>query len=111
MVPSVGQAAETTLEYPGWSLAMMTMLILIASLPIPLGYGHSLLSGRAGPGDEGERARYVKCDPPELHLPRGDDGADRLGASFLPPALDGRYRLLPQQEEEEGGEEEDDTGV
>ncbi|XP_061080186.1 sodium-dependent neutral amino acid transporter B(0)AT2 [Conger conger] len=113
-------AEEMTLEYPGWALAVLAMLILIASLPIPLGYAHALLTARWGPGGSGagerevERERYAKCDTSELDLSQGPartrddhDGGERLGASFLPLAVDGRYRLLPQQEEGE----EDDTGV
>ncbi|XP_031669878.1 sodium-dependent neutral amino acid transporter B(0)AT2 isoform X1 [Oncorhynchus kisutch] len=110
-------ASETTLEYPGWALAMLAMLILAATLPVPVGYFHSWLKNR-GMGPEGElagqeidRERYTKCnssdalDSNSQHTPSvEDDGRPR--ASFLPLGLD-HYRLLPQQEDVE--EEEEDT--
>uniref|UniRef100_A0A4W5LDJ0 Transporter n=1 Tax=Hucho hucho TaxID=62062 RepID=A0A4W5LDJ0_9TELE len=110
-------ASETTLEYPGWALAMLAMLILAATLPVPVGYFHSWLKNR-GMGPEGElasqeidRERYTKCnssdalDSNSQHAPSvEDDGRPR--ASFLPLGLD-HYRLLPQQEDVE--EEEEDT--
>ncbi|XP_064171149.1 sodium-dependent neutral amino acid transporter B(0)AT2 [Anguilla rostrata] len=111
-------AEEMTLEYPGWALALLAMLILIASLPIPLGYAHSLLQarlGRAGGGGPDEQ----EAEPERRPKPGstagdgdGDGDDDRPAASFLPIAVD-RYRLLPQQEEaeDEEEEEEEDTGV
>nr|XP_023992003.1 sodium-dependent neutral amino acid transporter B(0)AT2-like [Salvelinus alpinus] len=110
-------ASETTLEYPGWALAMLAMLILAATLPVPVGYFHSWLKNR-GMDPEGElagqeidRERYTKCnsrdalDSNSQHTPSvEDDGRPR--ASFLPLGLD-HYRLLPQQEDVE--EEEEDT--
>ncbi|KAJ8347232.1 hypothetical protein SKAU_G00286330 [Synaphobranchus kaupii] len=111
-------AEEMTLEYPGWALVLLTMLILIASLPIPIGYAHSLLKTRLGRtrGEDGEckpeRERYTKCDTAEPNDARRrtlsiEDNENRPGASFLPIDID-RYQLLPQQEEVE---DEEDTGV
>ncbi|XP_036408330.1 sodium-dependent neutral amino acid transporter B(0)AT2 [Megalops cyprinoides] len=111
-------AEETVLEYPGWALAVLTLLILFASLPIPAGYIHYLLktrlsrSGEGGHQREAERERYAKCnsaEPNSAHeLARLDeDGDGRPRASFLPLGTD-EYRLLPQQEE---AEDEEDTGV
>ncbi|KAJ8402498.1 hypothetical protein AAFF_G00365810 [Aldrovandia affinis] len=111
-------AEEMVLEYPGWALAVMTMLILLASLPIPVSYIHSLLktwlsSGGGGEHErEVERERYAKCNStepdPAQGLTRLEEDDDRCpGASFLPMGID-HYRLLPQQEE---AEDEEDTGV
>ncbi|KAJ8250965.1 hypothetical protein GJAV_G00215660 [Gymnothorax javanicus] len=101
-------AEEMTLEYPGWALAVLALLILVASLPIPVGYAHSLLTTRAGrseggadgPGLEGER--YAKCETAEP-----DQSAEDRDERFRPIGGE-QYQLLPQQEEEE---EEEDTGV
>lgn len=110
--PPGGQAAETMLEYPGWSLALLSTLILLASLPIPLGYAHALLTGPRGQR-RAEGERYAKCsgsdpDPAPGLAPAGEDEDDGSAPSFLVPVGVERYRLLPQREE---AEDEEDTGV
>ncbi|XP_054891261.1 sodium-dependent neutral amino acid transporter B(0)AT2 [Poeciliopsis prolifica] len=117
-------ASETTLEYPGWALAMIVMLIVFASLPVPIGYIHSTLKNRSaldvpplqGPGPEVHRELYTKCnstdqlDSNSHPAPCEEDGV-RPRTSFLPVGNE-QYQLLPQQEEEDGEEEEEaDTGV
>lgn len=60
--PSLGanvQASEETLEYPGWALAVLSLLIILAMLPIPLGFIHATLQSRAG-----SRAGGGAGDPP-----------------------------------------------
>lgn len=94
---------------------MLALLIIAASLPVPFGYIHSLLTHKRGQsqtegGAEHHRERYSKCstNEPELnshHTPLDEDGP-RPRASFLSAAAD-HYRLLSQQED--GEEEEDDT--
>ncbi|XP_023252077.1 sodium-dependent neutral amino acid transporter B(0)AT2-like [Seriola lalandi dorsalis] len=114
-------ASEMTLEYPGWALAMIVMLIVFASLPVPVGYIHSTLKNRMvrnsgseeGGSPEVHRELYTKCNSTEQldsnshhRVPSEEDEA-RPRTSFLPIGNE-HYRLLPQQEEEE---EEQDTGV
>ncbi|KAK5619386.1 hypothetical protein CRENBAI_011938, partial [Crenichthys baileyi] len=118
------QASEMTLEYPGWALTMIVMLIVFASLPVPIGYIHSLLKNRnalavpsqESPGPEVHRELYTKCnstdqlDSNSHPAPCEDDGVHPR-TSFLLVGNE-QYRLLPQQEEEgEEEEEEKDTGV
>ncbi|XP_069557231.1 sodium-dependent neutral amino acid transporter B(0)AT2 [Brachyistius frenatus] len=114
-------ASEMTLAYPGWALAMIVFLIVFASLPVPIGYIHSILKRRrvsSTPSLDGHsqvmhRELYTKCSSVEQM-----DSSPRRAPSeendVLPrPAFlsvgNEHYRLLPQQEEED--EEEQDTGV
>ncbi|KAM4530292.1 sodium-dependent neutral amino acid transporter B(0)AT2 [Odontesthes bonariensis] len=114
--------SEMTLEYPGWALAMIVMLIVFASLPVPIGYIHSMLMNRMvqdgpsqeGPGQEMHRELYTKCNSTDQldsnsHQSPSEEDQGRPRTTFLPVGNE-RYRLLPQQEEEEE-EEEQDTGV
>lgn len=118
-LPSSLQASEMTLEYPGWALAMIIMLIILASSPVPIGYLHAKLKqrgsldshGEQGGGQEMHRELYTKCNSTELLDSRqqtpGEEEAAFPRTAFLPIGSE-QYRLLPQQEEEE---EEEDTGV
>ena len=112
------QASESSLEYPGWAMAMIALLILFASLPVPVGIIHSVLQSRGVQGLAGEERsqelpheRYTKCNSSELLNSQlsSEEGGGRPRASFLPLGLD-HYRLLPQQEELEE-EDQEDTGV
>lgn len=110
-----------TLEYPGWALVMIVMLIGFASLPVPIGYVRAWLKRRhshdireAGGRQEMHRELYTKCnsaelldsDSPRLAPAEGDAAHPR--PVFLPIGSE-QYHLLPQQEEED--DEEEDTGV
>lgn len=109
-----------TLEYPGWALAMIVMLIAFASLPVPIGYIHSMLKNRRasnshsedGGGQEMHRELYTKCSSTDQldsssHQGPSEDDDTRPRTTFLPLGNE-LYRLLPQHEEED---EEQDTGV
>uniref|UniRef100_A0A671SIB3 Transporter n=1 Tax=Sinocyclocheilus anshuiensis TaxID=1608454 RepID=A0A671SIB3_9TELE len=108
--------SETSLEYPGWALVMLSMLIIVAFLPVPIGYLLSFLrGGQSLPVEEGEveppRERYSKCnsaepEPNNHHSPLDED-RNRPCSTFLPLGAE-HYMLLPQQED---GEEEEDTGL
>ncbi|XP_056609472.1 sodium-dependent neutral amino acid transporter B(0)AT2 [Triplophysa dalaica] len=108
--------SETTLEYPGWALAMLSMLIIAASLPVPIGYLLTFLRNRQSltvEEDEAERPRerYSKCNSAEPetnnhHSPL-DENNSRPHTAFLTLGAE-HYRLLPQQED---AEEEEDTVV
>uniref|UniRef100_A0A672MI69 Transporter n=1 Tax=Sinocyclocheilus grahami TaxID=75366 RepID=A0A672MI69_SINGR len=75
--------SETSLEYPGWALVMLSMLIIVAFLPVPIGYLLSFLrGGQSLPVEEGEveppRERYSKCnsaepEPNNHHSPLDED--------------------------------------
>ncbi|MEQ2215870.1 hypothetical protein XENOCAPTIV_007116, partial [Xenoophorus captivus] len=107
-----------------WALTMIVMLIVFASLPVPIGYIYSLLKNhnalavpsQESPGPEVHRELYTKCnstdqlDSNSQPAPCEEDGVHPR-TSFLPVGNE-QYRLLPQQEEEgEEEEEEQDTGV
>ncbi|KAK1877726.1 Sodium-dependent neutral amino acid transporter B(0)AT2, partial [Dissostichus eleginoides] len=55
--------------YPGWALGMIVMLIALASLPVPIGYIHSMWKNRTahnplseeGGGQAMHRELYTKC--------------------------------------------------
>lgn len=110
-----------TLEYPAWALAMIVMLIVFASLPVPIGYVHSMLKNRSDRnthseergGQEMHRELYTKCSTTEqldsssqYRAPSEEDEA-RPRTAFLPIGSE-QYQLLSQQEEED---EEQDTRV
>ncbi|KAJ8284212.1 hypothetical protein COCON_G00030620 [Conger conger] len=111
-------ASEMSLEYPGWALALLACLIIFATLPVPVGYVHSLLKARMWQGPEGEserdlREQYTKCSSTEPDSTPGltplddDDGEEGSSRNSFQPLNGENYRLLPQ-EAEEG---EDTTGV
>lgn len=115
------QASEMTLEYPGWALAMIVMLIVFASLPVPILYIHSMWKNRRLHDDHSEEAAsqevhrelYTKCSSTEQldsnshHQVPSDEDGNHPRITFLPIGSE-HYRLLPQQEEED---EEEDTGL
>ncbi|KAM9745715.1 sodium-dependent neutral amino acid transporter B(0)AT2 [Menidia menidia] len=115
-------ASEMTLAYPGWALGLIVMLIVLATLPVPIGYIHSMLKSRMarespspeGPGREMHRELYTKCNSTDQldsnsHQDPSEEEEGRPRTVFLPLGNE-HYRLLPQQEENEE-EEEQDTGV
>ncbi|TTL57243.1 hypothetical protein Baya_15699 [Bagarius yarrelli] len=111
----MNKGSESSLEYPGWALVMLALLITFASLPVPAVYIHSLLTHKESQSHaegvaEHHREQYRKCSTtePELnsHHATPDENGSRPRSAFLPVAGD-HYRLLSQQED--GEEEEDDT--
>lgn len=108
-----------TLEYPGWALAMIITLIVLASSPVPIGYLHAKLrkrgshdaNGVEGRSQEMHRQLYTKCSATELldpHQQMPDEEEETHPRTPFLPIGNEQYRLLPQKEEEE---EEEDTGV
>ncbi|XP_053707170.1 sodium-dependent neutral amino acid transporter B(0)AT2 isoform X1 [Synchiropus splendidus] len=102
-------ASEKTLAYPGWALAMIVLLIVLASLPVPIGYLHSMLTSRSSPssGEESDqqihRELYTKCNSSELldsQQVASEENDSRPRTIFLPMANE-NYRLLSQLEEDE----------
>ncbi|XP_068613516.1 sodium-dependent neutral amino acid transporter B(0)AT2-like [Brachionichthys hirsutus] len=113
-------ASETTLEYPGWALAMIVLLIVFASLPVPIGYIHFLLKNRGRDtqpmelgGREMHRELYAKCSSTEQldsnsqSQVQNEEDEMLSRTAFLPMGNE-HYRLLSQQE---GEDAEEDTGV
>lgn len=45
MIP-VFQASEEHLEYPGWALAVLAILIIFAMMPVPVALIHAVLQDR-----------------------------------------------------------------
>ncbi|KAL4617863.1 sodium-dependent neutral amino acid transporter B(0)AT2-like [Arapaima gigas] len=101
------EATEVSLEYPSWALAVLALLIVFASLPIPLGFIHTLLQERLGAGPERgvdmEHNNYTKCSSVDPDCAPADTAAE---GEPEPPGAE-RYRLLPQDDEAE----ESTTGV
>ena len=104
---------------------MISLLILLASLPVPLGYIHNMLRQRGVPslgseedvgGQEMHRERYTKCsssdqlDGSDHNLGPADGDLTRPRATFLPLGTD-HYHLLPQRGDVDDDEEEEDTGM
>lgn len=96
---------------------MIVLLIVFASLPVPVGYVHSMLKNRGaldapeGPGPEVHRELYTKCSSTDqldsnCHQASSEGDGARSRTVFLPVGSE-QYQLLSQQEEEE----EEDTRV
>ncbi|XP_035261986.1 sodium-dependent neutral amino acid transporter B(0)AT2-like [Anguilla anguilla] len=112
-------ASEMSLEYPGWALALLACLIVFATLPVPVGYLHSVVKARLWQGPAGgrerdlEREQYRKCSSAEPDSTPGltplddDEREEETSRNCLHPLNGESYRLL-SQEAEEG---EDTTGV
>ncbi|XP_049336248.1 solute carrier family 6 member 16b isoform X1 [Astyanax mexicanus] len=93
------KAEEQDLEYPDWALAVLSSLIVLAVLPVPLGYAHSVLQQRTSQSAQDTEARYAPCSTsdPSDSAPNGT------------PLTEESYRLLPLGEGAVEGEES--TGV
>ncbi|KAM4634021.1 sodium-dependent neutral amino acid transporter B(0)AT2 [Polymixia lowei] len=112
-------ASEMSLEYPNWALVMIALLILVATLPVPIGYIVSVLQARGVPslgpeeggGQEMHHERFTSSEQLDsnAHNAPVEEGHAHRRASFLPLGAD-QYQLLSQQEDGED-EQEEDTGV
>ncbi|XP_062847599.1 solute carrier family 6 member 16b [Trichomycterus rosablanca] len=96
-------ASEVKLPYPDWALAVLSCLIVIAVLPVPLGYAHSVLRSRFSQSAHNAEAGYAPCsmtdtDPAPSATPLTDHP---LPESVL---AEENCRLLPQGAEPEGEE-------
>ncbi|KAL0984299.1 hypothetical protein UPYG_G00139630 [Umbra pygmaea] len=114
------KASEVILEYPDWALAVLAILIISATLPIPLGFIHSTLRNRtrrnsiaSGLGSD-TGGVYTKCSTVECDSPGAallDEHLERNGfpKDSTSPFAEENLQLLPQREEVEHTEES--TGV
>ncbi|XP_051738121.1 solute carrier family 6 member 16b [Ctenopharyngodon idella] len=62
------KASKEVLPYPGWALAVLITLIVVAFLPVPIGYLHSLLLERLDKAPTDTEARYEPCATTETDL-------------------------------------------
>ncbi|XP_014012418.2 sodium-dependent neutral amino acid transporter B(0)AT2 isoform X2 [Salmo salar] len=100
-------ASEVTLDYPDWALAVLAVLIIFATLPVPMGYIHSTLRSRTrhnflGSGTD-TGAVYTKCSTVECDTPVADLLDKHLERNGIPndspsPLAEENLRLLPQRE-------------
>ncbi|XP_073686445.1 solute carrier family 6 member 16b [Garra rufa] len=84
------KASKEVLPYPGWALAVLIGLIVVAFLPIPIGFIHSLLLERLGQSPADTEAAYMPCATADV---------DQTPLSTLPPSRDDPssfYPLLPE---------------
>ncbi|XP_029564942.1 sodium-dependent neutral amino acid transporter B(0)AT2 isoform X2 [Salmo trutta] len=113
-------ASEVTLDYPDWALGVLAVLIIFATLPVPLGYIHSTLRNRARRNSIGSglgtdmggvytKCSTVECDTPVAALLDEHLERNRIPKDSSLPLGEENLRLLPQRE---GAEDiEDSTSV
>ncbi|XP_035604414.1 sodium-dependent neutral amino acid transporter B(0)AT2-like isoform X2 [Oncorhynchus keta] len=114
------KASEETLDYPDWALGVLAVLIIFATLPVPLGYIHSTLRNRARRNSIGSglgtdmggvytKCSTVECDTPVAALLDEHLERNRIPKDSPSPLAEENLRLLPQRE---GAEDvEDSTSV
>ncbi|XP_029485237.2 sodium-dependent neutral amino acid transporter B(0)AT2-like [Oncorhynchus nerka] len=114
------KASEETLDYPDWALGVLAVLIIFATLPVPLGYIHSTLRNRARRNSIGSglgtdmggvytKCSTVECDTPVAALLDEHLERNRIPIDSPSPLAEENLRLLPQRE---GAEDvEDSTSV
>lgn len=61
-------ASEKHLPYPDWALAVLSILIVVASLPVPIGYLHAVILERLGRAPSDPEAGYVPCATTDTDL-------------------------------------------
>lgn len=73
------QATEKYLNYPGWALALLALLIIFATMPVPVALVHTVLKNRTGktPGDTemGQYSMVNSTDVTEMEQKNGTAGA------------------------------------
>ncbi|XP_052452592.1 solute carrier family 6 member 16b [Carassius gibelio] len=62
------KASKEDLPYPGWALAVLSTLIIVAFLPVPIGFIHSLLLERLSQTPADAEAGYVPCATTDTDL-------------------------------------------
>ncbi|XP_026114146.1 sodium-dependent neutral amino acid transporter B(0)AT2-like [Carassius auratus] len=74
------KASKENLPYPDWALAVLSTLIIVAFLPVPIGFMHSLLLERLGQSPADAEVGYMPCATTDIDLtplstlpPSGDD--------------------------------------
>ncbi|MBN3309701.1 ECT2 protein, partial [Amia calva] len=94
------QVKEVELQYPDWALAILVSLIILASLPIPIGFFRQLLIERWDRGQEVSNGGVGDGDPMTFRQPHDPEAYRKC--STEPSDLSGPDpSLLPLEEEEE----------
>ncbi|XP_016091067.1 sodium-dependent neutral amino acid transporter B(0)AT2-like [Sinocyclocheilus grahami] len=62
------KASKEDLPYPGWALAVLSTLIVVAFLPVPIGFIHYLLLERLGQSPADAEAGYMPCATTDTDL-------------------------------------------
>ncbi|XP_072889543.1 sodium-dependent neutral amino acid transporter B(0)AT2-like [Hemitrygon akajei] len=74
------KAEEVLVEYPDWALAMMIILIIVASLPIPLLYLRQTLLDRLSSRSDYSECAYIEADAgDEASFPLNEDDDEAVG--------------------------------
>uniref|UniRef100_A0A9J7ZKS9 Transporter n=1 Tax=Cyprinus carpio carpio TaxID=630221 RepID=A0A9J7ZKS9_CYPCA len=60
------KASKEDLPYPDWALAVLSTLIIVAFLPVPVGFIHSCLLERLGQSPADAEAGYMPCATTDL---------------------------------------------
>ncbi|XP_016314196.1 sodium-dependent neutral amino acid transporter B(0)AT2-like [Sinocyclocheilus anshuiensis] len=84
------KASKEDLPYPGWALAVLSMLIVVAFLPVPIGFIHSLLLERLGQSPADAEAGYMPCATTDT---------DQTPLDTLPPSAGDPSSFSPLLEE------------
>ncbi|XP_059391354.1 sodium-dependent neutral amino acid transporter B(0)AT2-like isoform X2 [Carassius carassius] len=74
------KASKENLPYHDWALAVLSTLIIVAFLPVPIGFIHSLVLERLGQSPSDAEVGYMPCASTDIDLtplgtlpPSGDD--------------------------------------
>ncbi|XP_043082056.1 solute carrier family 6 member 16b [Puntigrus tetrazona] len=62
------KASKEVLTYPGWALAVLISLIVVAFLPVPIGFIHGLLLERLGQAPADAETGYMPCATADTDL-------------------------------------------
>ncbi|XP_016423758.1 solute carrier family 6 member 16b [Sinocyclocheilus rhinocerous] len=84
------KASKEDLPYPGWALAVLSTLIVVAFLPVPIGFIHSLLLERLGQSPADAEAGYMPCATTDT---------DQTPLDTLPPSAGDPSSFSPLLEE------------
>lgn len=72
------QATEKRLNYPGWALALLTLLIIFATMPVPVALVHTVLKSRISRASRdaeiGQYSIVATSDMTELEQRNGTAG-------------------------------------
>ncbi|XP_067291726.1 solute carrier family 6 member 16b [Pseudorasbora parva] len=88
------KASKEVLPYPGWALAVLITLIIVAFLPVPMGYLHSLLLDRLSQSPADAEARYEPCATTDTDLTPLDTLYPLLEANHDPHLQNGNIESV-----------------
>ncbi|XP_030622940.1 solute carrier family 6 member 16b [Chanos chanos] len=103
-------ASEEKLKFPGWAVAVLSGLIVIATLPVPFGFFYTTHRQRRNQSGQGavtmdtEAGGYIRCSTTETDAAPQSTRLE-LNGHAAPPLSEENLSLLRQ------GDEEETTGV